>query len=153
MENRSRQIYVSDEFVRRPAGPVPHREDGTAAPRSRPRILVVDDQKLIVQTLAEILERAGFEVAAAYDGWEALDAAARFQPDHLLSDVLMPRMNGVELAIAVRKMYPTIKILLFSGQAGISELLLSAEERGFVFEVIPKPVHPRKLVERIKDQK
>ena len=153
MEALSNQIYVSDDFRRPPAGRAPRRENWITAPRSRPKILVVDDQKLIVETIVEILERAGFEVAAAYDGWEALDAAAQFQPDHLLSDVLMPRMNGVELAIAVRKMYPSIKILLFSGQAGISELLTSAEERGFVFEVLPKPVHPRKLVERIKDQK
>jgi YesN/AraC family two-component response regulator len=53
----------------------------------------------------------------------ALEAVARFRPDYLLSDVLMPRMNGVHLAIAIRKMYPEARILLFSGQAGIPEIL------------------------------
>jgi CheY-like chemotaxis protein len=65
---------------------------------------------------------------------------------------LMPKMNGVELAVAIRKMYPSVKILLFSGQAGISEILIDARERGFEFELIPKPIHPLKLIERIKEQ-
>jgi hypothetical protein len=58
----------------------------------------------------------------------------------------------VELAIAVRKMYPAVKILLFSGQAGISEILLEGQSRGYQFELIAKPIHPLKLVERLKEQ-
>ena len=145
-------FYFSDDFVR-PKGEV--RDPRRASPvsqRTRRKVLVVDDQRLIVDTIAEILEDAGFEVLPAYDPWEALEAAARFQPDHLLTDVLMPRMNGVDLAIAVRKMYPAIKILLFSGQAGISEILLDGQRRGYEFELIAKPVHPLKLVERLKEQ-
>jgi CheY-like chemotaxis protein len=115
----------------------------------RPRILVVDDEKLITDTMTEILEGAGFLVAAAYDGWSALDLASRFQPDYLLSDVLMPKMNGVELAIAIRNMYPAVRILLFSGQAGISEILQSGQRQGFQFELIPKPIHPTRLIERL----
>jgi hypothetical protein len=61
-------------------------------------------------------------------------------------------MNGVDLAIAVRTMYPAVKILLFSGQAGISEILLDGQRRGYEFELIAKPVHPLKLVERLKEQ-
>jgi CheY-like chemotaxis protein len=116
------------------------------------RVLVVDDKRLIVDTITEILEGAGFEVIPAYDPWEALEAAACLEPDHLLTDVLMPGMNGVDLAIAVRKMYPSVKILLFSGQAGISEILLDGQRRGYEFEFIAKPVPPLKLVERLKEQ-
>lgn len=146
------RLYLSDD-ISPPSIELPDRREGSREPqRGRPRILVVDDQKLIVDTLAEILQGAGFEVAVASDAWAALDIAARFHPERILTDILMPGMNGVELAIAVRKMYPSVKILLFSGQAGISEILDGAEERGYKFEVIAKPIHPQKLIERIQDQ-
>lgn len=87
---------------------------------------------------------------AAYDGWEALEKASRFQPDWLLSDVLMPRMTGVDLAIAFQRNYPRTEILLFSGQAGISEILEDGQRRGYQFELMAKPVHPLKLVERLR---
>jgi CheY-like chemotaxis protein len=116
-----------------------------------PRLLVVDDHRLIADTLSEILENAGFEVAVAYDGWQAIEKAARFKPDQLLSDVVMPGMNGVELAKAIRKMHPSTKILLFSAQAGVSEILLHAEKQGYYFELLAKPLHPAKLIERLRD--
>jgi len=116
----------------------------------RPKVLVVDDHRLIADTLVEILAGAGYQAAAAYDGWEALELVPRFQPDWLLSDVLMPRMNGVELAITVRQSHPNMAILLFSGQAGVSEILSQGIERGYEFELIAKPVHPLKLIQRLK---
>jgi CheY-like chemotaxis protein len=64
----------------------------------------------------------------------------------------MPKMNGVELAIAMRKMYPSIKILLFTGQAGISRLLLEGQQQGYEFELIAKPIHPLKLIERLQQE-
>jgi CheY-like chemotaxis protein len=148
----SRPAFSSDESLKNliefrsaegaPAEPEPGRR----------KVLVVDDQKLIADTISEILEGAGFHVVAAYDGWSALEAAARFHPDCLLSDVLMPRMNGVELAIAIRKMLPAARILLFSGQAGISEILLAGQKQGFEFDLIAKPIHPLKLIEQLKEQ-
>jgi CheY-like chemotaxis protein len=118
--------------------------------RSRPTILVVDDEKLIVDTVVEILQGAGFEVVGAYDGWTALEKITRWRPDYVLSDVLMPQMNGVELAITIQKMHPATRIVLFSGQAGISEILLEGQRQGFEFELIAKPIHPLKLIEHIK---
>ncbi len=144
-------IYVGDEL-----GPLrpdfPWLQPGSQkTAQHRPRILVVDDEKLIADTIAEILEGAGFHVAVAYDGWSALEIAGRFQPEFLLSDVLMPRMNGVDLAIAVQKIYPAARVLLISGQAGISEILLSGQKQGYEFELIAKSIHPLKLIERIKE--
>jgi CheY-like chemotaxis protein len=145
-------IYLSDEFLRTPIEfPFEGKTSKQSQP-SRPKVLVVDDERLIVDTIAEILSRAGFDVAAAYDGWGAVEAASHFRPDYLLSDVLMPRMNGVELAIAIRKMHPAAKILLFSGQAGISDILLSGQQQGLKFQLIAKPIHPLKLVQLLKDQ-
>lgn len=144
--------HASDEFVRSQVRGS-FKEDAAKVPRkSLPKVLVVDDEKRITDTLTEILEMSGFHVMAAYDGWGALEIAARFQPDYLLSDVLMPRMNGVELAIAISKMFPAVRILLFSGQAGISEILLEGQRQGFEFELIAKPIHPLKLIEHLKDQ-
>jgi CheY-like chemotaxis protein len=117
----------------------------------RPRILVVDDERVIADTMAEILEGAGFQAATAYDGWNALQLAGSLQPDYLLADVLMPRMNGVDLAMAIRKMYPAARILLFSGQAGITEILRAAHDQGLQFDLIPKPIHPLSLIARLKE--
>ena len=125
-------------------------EDQVDTGTSRTKVLVVDDQPLIADTLAEILENAGFEALSAHDGWEALALAERLRPNWVISDVLMPRMNGVELAIAVRQKYPRTAVLLFSGQAGISEILDDGRLRGFEFELLAKPIHPSKLIQRLK---
>src|SRR3569833_2079616 len=114
------------------------------------KVLIVDDQRLIADTLAEILGNAGFDAVAAYDGFDALDKASRFHPHWVLTDVLMPRMNGVELAIAMRKNYPGSSILLFSGQAGISDIIHEGHRQGYQFELIAKPIHPLRLIERLK---
>jgi len=142
-------IFLSDEFIH---NLIEFRREGDEKEpqRSRPRVLVVDDQKLVADTVGEILEAAGFDVVTAYSGHTALEEANGFRPDVLLSDVLMPRMNGVELAIAIQKMHPAARILLFSGQAGISEIMLEAQKQGHEFELIAKPIHPAKLIEHLK---
>jgi DNA-binding NtrC family response regulator len=116
------------------------------------RVLIVDDERLIADTCAEILEDAGFHTGTAYDGWTALNVAAEFHPDYLLTDVLMPRMNGVELAICISQLLPATRILLFSGQAGISDILSHGREQGYDFELIAKPLHPTKLIEHLRKQ-
>jgi CheY-like chemotaxis protein len=117
----------------------------------RRKVLVVDDEKRIADTLCEILRAYEFDAVAAYDGWAALRAIPHFAPDYLLSDVLMPHMNGVELAIAARNICSSVKILLFSGQAGIADILESGKQRGFTFPMIAKPIHPLKLLEQLKE--
>jgi hypothetical protein len=61
-----------------------------------------------------------------------------------------PNENGIELAVSISKMLPTTRILLFSGQAGISKILLDGHKQGFEFELIAKPIHPLKLIEHLK---
>jgi DNA-binding NtrC family response regulator len=117
------------------------------------RVLVVDDERLLADTTAAILRRAGFAVKTAYEGFGALEAMASFHPDYLLTDIMMPGMNGVELAIAITKIHPATKILLFSGQAGISEILEESKAMGFEFPLLAKPVHPTKLIEELKGLK
>lgn len=142
--------YAAEEIFK------PSQQSGSAAKESdasqpaRTRVLVVDDQALIADSLALILREEGFDAIAAYNGWDALKAVPHFHPDWLISDVLMPNMNGVQLAITFRQQYPKVAILLFSGQAGISEILQDGHRRGYQFELIAKPIHPLKLVERLK---
>jgi len=129
-------------------------EQKEPAPRTSPtRVLVVDDEKLIADTLSEILKRHGFDAVGAYTGAEALQLAKSFQPDYLLADILMPFMNGVQLAIAVRKSHAAIRVLLFSGHAGSIDLLADAQREGYEFAVIPKPIHPEKLMQLLREKR
>jgi len=151
MQNGFTWSHSVDDLAGRRSETSPSCESGSADSETRKRrILVVDDERSVADTLTEILFASGFEAVAAYDGWSALDAAERFQPDFLLSDVLMPRMNGVELALAVHSLHPAVKILLFSGQVGISEILEAGQKRGLAFELIAKPIHPIKLLEQLR---
>jgi CheY-like chemotaxis protein len=118
-----------------------------------PSILVVDDQHIIADSTAEILNMSGFRAVKAYDGKTALQMATELHPDYLLTDVLMPSMNGVELAIAIRKILPKTSILLFSGQAGTADILEKARKEGHAFDLVAKPIHPEKLVEHLKRTK
>jgi len=128
--------------------PESEAESGAAL---RLKVLVVDDERLLADTTAAILRRAGFYTKAAYDGFGALEMAASFHPDYLLTDIMMPIMNGVELAIAITKMFPAAKILLFSGQAGISDILEEGKAKGFDFPLLAKPIHPSKLIEGLRN--
>ncbi|HEX5283508.1 MAG TPA: response regulator [Bryocella sp.] len=117
-----------------------------------PRILVVDDEKVIADTIVQILNRNGFIAEAAYGGQEAIDKAKRDCPELVLSDVLMPRVDGVEAAIEIRKHCPETRIVLFSGQSATVEILQRARERGHTFELLPKPIHPTQLIKHLRDE-
>lgn len=116
----------------------------------QPRVLVVDDERLLADTTAAILRRAGFQTKIAYDGFSAVQLTASFHPDYLVTDIMMPGMNGVELAIAISKMLPATRILLISGQAGITDILSASKAKGYEFPLLAKPVHPSKLVEGLR---
>ncbi len=119
--------------------------------RNNTTVLVVDDEQLIADTTAEILKRWGFQAACAYDGESALEMALQLSPDFVLTDVVMPRMNGVQLAIAIRQALPSSEVILLSGQAGISEIVERGRKEGYCFELIAKPVHPEKLLQRLEE--
>ena len=115
-------------------------------------VLVVDDEKIIAETLTMILKQSGFHAKFFTDPTEALRAARSEAPDLLLSDVVMPQLSGVDLAIAIRKDCPQCKVLLFSGQANTEDLLAKAREQGYNFTLLSKPLHPVDLLRRIREQ-
>jgi CheY-like chemotaxis protein len=117
---------------------------------NKPRVLVADDERVIADTLAMILNQSGFQARVAYTGEKALELAAEFQPEMLISDVIMAGLNGIDAAIQIREILPSIKILLFSGQAATADLLEKARERGYEFEILAKPVHPQDLLAKLR---
>ena len=119
--------------------------------KSKPKALVVDDEHVIADTLAIILNKAGFDASAIYTGGGAVESARENRPDLVISDVFMPDMNGVEAAIQIRQMLPACKILLFSGKAETADLLEDARSRGYQFDLLAKPVHPQDLLAKIRD--
>ena len=117
---------------------------------SKPRVLVADDEQVIANTLAIILNQAGFDARAVYSGEKAIDALETFQPDMLISDVIMTGMTGIEAAIQTRAKLPSCKILLFSGQAATADLLERARAQGHEFDILAKPVHPTDLLAKLR---
>jgi CheY-like chemotaxis protein len=110
------------------------------------KIEVVDDERLIATTLVAILEHQGYRAVAAFDGQSAIETARTFRPDCLLSDVVMPGLNGVEAAIRILEFLPDCKVLFLSGQAHSVDLLEGARARGFNFDIVNKPVFPTELL-------
>jgi DNA-binding response OmpR family regulator len=87
------------------------------------KILIVDDEHPIADTLAAILQQNGFDVYVAYSGNRAIELASLIEPDLLVSDVMMPDKNGIEVAAAIKAKLPQCKTLLFSGSASATDLL------------------------------
>lgn len=114
-------------------------------------VLVVDDEQTIADTLAVILSRTGFSVRTAYDGRTALEIARQNPPALVISDVMMPQMTGVELAIALKDSIPACKVLLFSGQAATANLLDRARAEGHDFTMVSKPIHPKDMIRRVSE--
>src|SRR6266404_5904080 len=102
-------------------------------------VLVVDDEHVIADTLVAILKTKGFSAFAAYDGDQGLQAARVLRPNVIISDIVMPGINGLEMAKAIREFLPETKVFLISGQASI----LSLVDYGPIpidFVLLPKPV-------------
>ena len=118
---------------------------------SKPRVLVVDDARTVADTLAQILNLTGFQAVAAYSGEQALQLAGVQQFDHLVSDVVMDGINGIEAAIAICILLPKCTVLLMSGNNDTSRLLREAEGRGHSFDILAKPVHPLFIIDKLRN--
>jgi len=119
------------------------------ADSTKPKVLVADDEHVIADTLAMILNKNGFEAHAVYSGDKVLEMAPTLRPDMLVSDIHMPGVNGIEAAIRIRELLPDIKILLFSGHAAYAGYLEKIRAKGYEFDFLAKPVHPDDLISRL----
>lgn len=117
----------------------------------RHSIMVVDDESAITDTMTEILSRNGYLAIPAYDAEQALETALITPPELLITDVMLPGMSGIELAITMRRIFPDCKILLCSGQAIAIDMLATAHNDGHQFTMLTKPVHPRDMLTTVAD--
>jgi len=117
--------------------------------RNGTKLLIVDDEAVITDTLFLILKLYGFDCMKAYDAERALEIALATPPDLVLTDVMLPGMNGIQLSIKLGEHIPAIKVVLLSGQAGTAHLLEECKADGYEFEILAKPVHPTELIEYI----
>jgi DNA-binding response OmpR family regulator len=114
----------------------------------KPKVLIADDEKLIADTLALILNQGGFDARAVYTCRAVLDQGPSFRPDILISDVLM-EISGIEAAVQLRALLPDLRVFLLSGQTATAELLLKSKAQNMRFEVLVKPVHPHDLLRKL----
>ena len=134
-----------------PLADVPQDDTAFYTNNRRPVVLIVDDERVIADTLSIILKKNGFATLTVYDGKTALELAKDELPDLLISDVVMPGMSGIELAISLSQNVPECKILLFSGQAATVDLLAKARTMGHNFTTLSKPVHPKDMLRRVSE--
>lgn len=122
----------------------------SAVHRPRPRVLVVDDDRVIANTLALILEQSGYAAKAAFSGEEGIAVARDFKPQTVITDVIMTGITGIETGILIRSFLPECQVWLFVGQAATRDLVQRAAHAGHVFNILDKPIHPVDLLSRLK---
>lgn len=117
------------------------------------KILIVDDDRSVALTFADILRQAGYDAVATYSGEEAVQTASSFAPNLLLSGVLIGAMNGAVTATKIVELLPDCKVLFVSCELGLGDLLEHllepARAKGLNFEIMAKPVPPPELLKRI----
>jgi DNA-binding response OmpR family regulator len=115
---------------------------------TKPSLLLVDDEIAITDNLAPFLQRSGFDVMVAGNGEEALQQVLSLQPDLLILDVLMPRLDGREVLRQMRKSGNWTPVILLTQVGEASERAMALEEGAD--DYLNKPFDPHELVARIK---
>lgn len=113
-------------------------------------LLIVDDDQAITDTLSAIFNMHGYGTCTAYSAEQAIERIAACVPDMALLDVNLPGMNGIDLAIVLKANHPECHILLVSGHERTHILLEEAAKKGYVFDIMAKPIHPTFILERVK---
>ena len=125
-------------------------ECAMASNKQRIRVLVADDSPMALRSVCKYLElQEGLDVVGtARDGQHALHQAKRFRPDLVLTDLSMPRMNGLEAAAELRKAFPEMRVLIFSELSGLSlgEECLRSGADGF----LQKSELPEMLMQEVR---
>ena len=111
-----------------------------------PKLLIVDDEKLIAETLATIFNTNGYEARPAYSAEHALEIIAEWEPAIAIVDGILPAMNGIDLGILLKASRPSIKVMLISGQMVTGTMLGDAAKKGHAFEILAKPIEIPELL-------
>ena len=118
---------------------------------AKKRILLVDDEKDLVETVTFRLEAAGYEVIPAYDGQEALDKARKEKPDLIILDLMLPKMDGYKVCAMLKRdqRYMNIPIIMFTARAQESDEKLGYECGANAY--ITKPFQHEAVLAKIKE--
>lgn len=123
---------------------------GDPATRLRKRkVLVVDDEEPIADSLKLIFDQWGCESRAAYSGEMAIAMLSEFEPEIVVSDVIMPGISGIQTALTILAAVPNCTVLLISGNEASATLLEAARLQNHQFEILAKPFHPSDLLIRL----
>jgi DNA-binding NtrC family response regulator len=122
-------------------------------PAENVRLLIVDDEHIIADTLATIFTNAGYEAKAVYSAEEALALIEGWIPNLAIVDVILPGMNGIDLAIRLKSEVPDCRLTLISGHATASDILDHARRDGHALDIVPKPIHPTELLSLMASQR
>jgi DNA-binding NtrC family response regulator len=116
------------------------------------RILIVDDEPDVTSSLAAIFAKHDYDVRVGGTAEQAIETIAAWQPDLAIVDVMLPQMNGIELATVIRDSHPYCRVVLFSGQQTSQSLLEEAAKKGNLFEILAKPVHPMFMLDYVSSR-
>ncbi len=116
----------------------------------RPHVLVVDDETLIADSVAAILNRNGYDAVARYSGLAAIEYLEKKRPDIVVTDIMLPDLDGVRVALTVREVLPQTRVVLFSGHVSTTQLLELNSAAANSFELLSKPVHPAQLLKALQ---
>jgi two-component system alkaline phosphatase synthesis response regulator PhoP len=117
--------------------------------KSSQKVLVVDDEEPILELLKYNLEKQGYEVKTASDGFQAVEIAKKFHPDLVLLDIMMPKMDGVETCRLIRAMPEMVNTFIVFLTARAEEYSEVAAFDVGADDYILKPIKPRALMSRI----
>lgn len=111
-----------------------------------PRLLIVDDERSVTDTLVKVFLLEGFECRGAYSAEQALELISDWAPDLAILDVRLPQQSGIDLAIIFKAQLPNCRLVLFSGEIATADMLDAAARQGHHFDIFAKPTHPRELI-------
>jgi two-component system cell cycle response regulator CpdR len=116
------------------------------------KILIIDDEPYILLMLKKMLERAGYEVDLASNGREGMDLFNKETADLVITDIIMPDKEGLELIIEMKRLRPNLKIIAMSGGGRISpDSYLECATHFGAQKVFQKPFRQKELVSAVRE--
>ncbi|MDH5600572.1 MAG: response regulator [Gammaproteobacteria bacterium] len=117
---------------------------------NKTKILIVDDYLPLLEMLNESLVNSGYDVVYTNDGAEATNIFTTFNPDIVLTDIVMPGVDGIELILDLRKINASIKVVAMSGgNSGRADTYLNMAKKLGANKIIPKPFKVSELLKQL----
>lgn len=117
-----------------------------------PSILIIDDDAQILKMLRQILERESYDVTEAFNGKQGLRLYRENPTDLVITDIIMPEKEGIEIIIELKRDYPDVKIIAISGGGRINpEDYLDIAKKLGAHRIFTKPVERKKLLNAVRE--